>query len=92
MGNALWKVLGTGLAIAAGTVANKAVTAAWKKAGRDVDIDPRNPESPVGEALVYAALAGLAMGLARTMATRKAAQLYQRSAGHLPKDMQQGGA
>ena len=34
-----------------------------------------------------AALAGLAMGLARTMATRQAAHFYKKSAGHLPDAM-----
>lgn len=92
MSTALWKVLGTGSAILAGMVANKAVTAIWKKAGRDAEIDPRDPDSPVVEALVFAALAGLAMGVARTFATRKAAQVYQRSTGELPSDLQKGNA
>lgn len=83
----VWKLLGTGSAIIAGMVANKAITAIWKKAGRDTEIDPTNPEIPFGEAIAYAALAGLAMGLARTIATRQAAQFYQRSAGHLPNQM-----
>ena len=92
MVNALWKVLGTGSAILAGMVANKAITAVWKKAGRDVEIDPRDPDSPIVEALAYAALAGLAMGVARTFATRKAAQVYVRSTGHLPHELQKGEA
>lgn len=88
MGNAVWRVLGTGSAIVAGLIANKIITVIWNKAGRDAEIDPRNPESPIGEAIAYAALAGLGMGLARTLATRKAAQFYQRSSGHLPVDFQ----
>ena len=35
---------------------------------------------------------GLAVGAAKTLATRKAAQYYQKSAGHLPKPMQHGEA
>ena len=35
------------------------------------------------------ALIGLAVGLARTMTTRQAAAIYQRSAGHLPKPMRE---
>lgn len=91
MGNFTWRVLGTGSAIVAGIVANKIITTIWNKAGRD-DIDPRNPDSSIGEAVAYAALAGLGMGVARTMATRRAAQFYQRSAGHLPEAMQEGEA
>lgn len=83
----VWKLLGTGSAIVAGIVAKKAITTIWKKAGRDTAIDPTNPDVPIGEALAYAALAGLAAGLAKTFTTRQAAAVYQRSAGHLPKPM-----
>lgn len=89
VGNMVWKLLGTGSAILAGIVANKLITVVWQKAGRDTEIDPTNPEIPVGEAIAYAALVGVAMGLARTITTRQAAGLYQRSAGHLPKPMRE---
>ena len=36
------------------------------------------------EAVLFAALTGLAVSAARVMATRKAAQYYAKSAGHLP--------
>ena len=85
----VWKLLGTGSAIAAGIIANKVISTVWKKAGRDSAIDPTNPDIPIGEAIAYAALAGVAVGLAKTMTTRQAAALYQRSAGHLPKPMRQ---
>lgn len=88
MGNMVWKVLGTGSAIIAGIVANKIITVVWEKAGKGEAIDPNNPENPIGEAIAFAALAGLAMGLARTMATRQAASFYKKSAGHLPEPMQ----
>lgn len=87
MGNAVWKLLGTGGAIVAGMVAAKVVDAVWDKAGGDSSIDPTDPDSPVVEALFYAAAVGLAMGLARTMATRKAAQFYVKASGHLPEEM-----
>ncbi|GAA3603048.1 hypothetical protein GCM10022199_03380 [Marihabitans asiaticum] len=87
MGNAVWKVMGTGGAILAGMIANKVVDAVWDKAGGDSSIDPTDPDSPIIEALIYAAAIGLAMGIARTMATRKAAQVYARSAGQLPDEM-----
>ena len=89
MGNVVWKLLGSGSAILAGIVANKVITEVWKKAGRATEIDPTNPNTSFGEALAYAALAGLAVGLARTMTTRQAAAIYQRSAGHLPKPMRE---
>lgn len=89
VGNMVWKLLGTGSAIIAGIVANKVITVVWKKTGHDTEVDPTNPEIPLGEAIAYAALAGLAVGLARTLTTRQAAVIYQRSAGHLPKPMRE---
>lgn len=89
VGNMVWKLLGTGSAILAGIVANKVITVVWKKAGKDTEIDPTNPDTSLGEAIAYAALAGIAVGLARTMTTRQAAAIYQRSAGHLPKPMRE---
>jgi hypothetical protein len=92
MGPLVWRVLGTGSAVLAGVIANRLVIAIWKKAGRDEVVDPRDPRTPAMDAILFAALTGLAVGAARTLATRKAAQYYQRSAGHLPKAMQQGDA
>jgi hypothetical protein len=90
MGTIVWRIIGTGGPILAGVVASKIVTTVWTKAGRDATIDPRDPRTPVGEALAFAAFMGVAVGLARVMATRKAAEYYERSAGHLPKPMQHG--
>jgi hypothetical protein len=92
MGSVVWRVLGTGSALLAGVVANKLVTTIWKKAGRDAVLDPRDPRTPWRDAVLFAALTGLAVGAARTVVTRKAAQYYAKSAGHLPKAMQQGDA
>ena len=87
MGSMVWKILGTGSAIAAGIAATKLADQLWQKAGHDVALDPNDPDSPIWEALAYAALTGLAAGVARTMATRKAAQFYARSAGHKPQEI-----
>ena len=92
MGALVWRVLGTGSAILAGIVANKLVQTIWKKAGRDEVLDPRDPRTPARDAILFAALTGLAVGAARTLATRKAAAYYAKSAGHLPKQMQEGDA
>ena len=92
MGPLVWRVLGSGSAVLAGVVANKLVTTIWKKAGRDAVVDPRDPRTPWRDAVAFAALTGLAAGAARVVATRKAAQYYEKSAGHLPKAMQHGDA
>jgi Protein of unknown function (DUF4235) len=92
MGALVWRVLGTGGAILAGIVANKLVQTIWKKAGRDAVLDPRDPRTPAKDAVLFAALTGLAVGAARTLVTRKAARYYEKSAGHLPKAMEKGEA
>ena len=88
VGNMVWKILGTGSAVVAGLVANKVISTVWSKAGKGESIDPNNPDNPIGEAIAYAVLAGVAMGVARTVATRQAAAFYKKSAGHLPDAMQ----
>lgn len=87
MGSLVWKIVGTGSAVLAGVIANKIVTEAWKRTGRDDQIDPNNPDVPIGQALAFAALTGLAVGAARVLATRQAATYYRRSAGHLPPEL-----
>lgn len=87
MGSMVWKILGTGSAVVAGIAATKVADQIWQKAGQDKAFDPKDPDSPFATALAYAALTGLAAGVARTMATRKAAQYYAKSAGHKPKEI-----
>ncbi len=86
MGTVAWKILGTGMPILAGVLATKVVNIAWAKAGQD-EINPKNPDAPVVKALTYAAAMGLAVGAARTLTERKAAQYYRNSSGHLPKEI-----
>lgn len=90
MGPLMWKVLATGSAILAGAIANRVVTKGWEVAsGKPPPSDPTHPDD-VGwkEALLFAALTGLAVGAARVAAQRKAAQYYAQSAGHLPVAME----
>lgn len=86
MGNVAWKVMGTGGAILAGVVATKVVNLIWAKAGQD-EINPKSPNAPLAHALVYAAITGLAVGVARTFTERRAAAFYAKSSGHLPEDI-----
>ncbi len=86
MGPLAWKVLGTGSAILAGVLATKLVNAVWGKAVKD-EINPKDPDAPLAKAVAYAAITGLAVGVARTFTERKAAAYYAKSAGHLPKEI-----
>jgi hypothetical protein len=84
--------MGTGSAILAGVLANVAVQQVWKRAGRDAILDPRDPRTPWREAVLYAALTGLAVGAARVVVTRKAAEYYASATGELPPPMREGEA
>ncbi len=90
MGPPVWKVLSAGSAMLAATVAEKVVGAGWRyAAGKPAPSDPNHPEdSSWQEAVLFAALTGLAVGAARVAATRKAAQYYANSSGHLPAALQ----
>jgi hypothetical protein len=84
MGPIAWKLLGTGGALLAGLIATKIIDAIWARAAND-DINPKSPNAPLAKAVAYAAITGLAVGAAKTLTTRKAAQFYANSAGHLPE-------
>jgi len=86
MGPLAWKLLGTGSAILAGVLATKLVNAVWGRTVKD-EINPKDPDAPLAKAVAYAAVTGLAVGVARTFTERKAAAYYAKSAGHLPKEI-----
>ncbi len=90
MGPLVWKVLGTGSAVLAATVAQKLVSKGWEvAAGKPAPDDPTHIEDTTAkEALIFAAVTGLVVSAAKVMATRKAAAYYAKSAGHLPAAMQ----
>ena len=64
MGSLGWRLIGTAGALAAGAIATKVVGTGWKAiSGREVPSDPSSvDETGWGEALLYAAILGLAVG------------------------------
>ena len=91
MGSVAWKIMGTGGAIhpyLSEADQTKVIDAIWARAGQD-EINPKNPNAPLAKAIAYAAITGLAVGAARTIATRKAAEFYEKSAGHLPEELRE---
>ena len=90
MGAIMWRILGVGSAVLAGVAARKVLTTAWEKStGSPPYTNPESPDTSWQEAIAWAVVSGAAVGIARLMATRKAAEYYRRSTGHLPKDLQQ---
>ncbi|GAB3673086.1 DUF4235 domain-containing protein [Angustibacter aerolatus] len=90
MGSFVWKLLGTGGAIAAGIGARKVLNTGWEKAtGNPPPVNPASPNVQVLEAVAWAAVSGAIIQLARMAWTRKAAEYYRHSSGHLPPDMEE---
>lgn len=80
-----WKVFGTLSAVAAGIATKKLLDFAWKAAtGHPPPENPEHPDVQWYEAVSFAVASGAAVGLARMLTARKAADYYRRSTGHLP--------
>jgi hypothetical protein len=84
----IWKIFGTVSAIAAGVATKKMLEVAWKTAtGHAPPENPEHPDVQWWEAISFAIASGAAIGVARMLAARKAADYYRRSTGRLPAGM-----
>ena len=54
----------------------------------DFELDPRDPDNPLLESLLVVVLGGVVAAVVKTLLSRKAAQYYRSSTGHLPADLQ----
>ena len=89
MGTLVWKVMGTGGAILAGIIAKKVTTSGWKLAtGNQPPANPEDPAVSWKEAVGFAVFSGAVVGIVRLVTTKKAADYYAKSSGHLPKPLQ----
>ncbi len=87
MGDKVFKLLGTGLAVAAGIAAKQVATTGWKLVMHDdPPANPEDPETEMWEAVAWALASGAVIALARLMMTRKWTQYYAKSTGHLPEN------
>jgi hypothetical protein len=80
-----WSILSLAAALTAATLAKKGLNTSWKAAtGKNPPANPADPDVDVWEAVMWATVSGTAVGLARMLATRRAAKYYAKSTGHLP--------
>jgi hypothetical protein len=85
-----WKVLASLSAVAAGIAARKMLVAIVRKTtGKEPPANPEAPGTSWQEAIGWAVASGATMGLARMLATRKAAVVYEKSTGHLPRGLEE---
>lgn len=87
-GSKVWSVYALGATVVATMAARKALTTTWKLAtGKQPPQNPAHPDVSMGEAVAWATVSGVAVGVARMMASRKAANYYRKSTGHLPPNL-----
>jgi hypothetical protein len=88
-GSKVWSVVALGSTVVAAAAARKALTLTWKAStGKEPPQNPAHPDVSIGEAVAWATASGVAVGLARMFASRKAADYYRRSTGHLPANLE----
>lgn len=90
MEKTVWKLAATGAAVIAGIAVRNVMMTAWKSITKQAP--PTNPADPAtswGEALGWTAVTGLAVGVARMVASRGAAAGWQRATGSLPPGLQE---
>ncbi|MFL6108932.1 MAG: DUF4235 domain-containing protein [Marmoricola sp.] len=81
----VWSVFSLVAALLAATVVRKGLNATWKAAtGKEPPANPADPQVAMAEALLWAAVSGTLVAVARMLATRRAANYYARSTGKLP--------
>jgi hypothetical protein len=90
MEKTVWKLAATGAAIIAGIAVRNVLMSTWRAVMKQEP--PNNPADPAtswGEAVAWTAATGLAVGVARMVASRGAAAGWQKATGKLPPGLQE---
>lgn len=88
-GSKVWTVFSLGAALGSAAVAKKALNTSWRTAtGKNPPANPADPDVNLWEAVAWAAASGTLVGIARMLGTRRAANYYYRSTGHLPPELE----
>jgi len=88
-GSKAYTLLGLAATVGATMVARKAMSATWKlSTGKEPPSNPEHPDVSMAEAVTWAIASGVAVGLARMLAGRKAADYYRRTTGRLPANLE----
>jgi hypothetical protein len=88
-GSRAWSAFSLVAALGAAAIAKKGLNTTWRAAtGKNPPANPADPDVDLKEAVAWAAVSGTFIALARMLATRRAAEYYARSTGHLPAQLQ----
>ncbi len=87
---AAWRLFGGLSAVLAGLAARKLLATIWTKVtGKSPPMNPASPGTTWPEAIGWAAASGVVMGVARLLATRKAAATWVKRSGRLPPGLEE---
>lgn len=84
----VWGIFSMVSALLAAQAVRRGLNTGWKAAtGKKPPSNPADPDVNLREAVAWAALSGVTVGVSRMLAQRKAASYYARSTGHLPPQL-----
>ena len=88
-----WKVVGVATGLAAAKATRKAMDVGWSKTrGGEPPRNPASRETDWSEAVAWAVASGVALGLAKLLAARGSAKLWEKATGSLPPGLETVGA
>lgn len=91
-GSKAWTAMSLVAALGSATMAKKALNGGWKAAtGKEPPANPADPDIDLWEAVMWAAVSGTSVAIVKMLATRKAANYFAKSTGHLPPGLQADG-
>jgi hypothetical protein len=83
--SAIWSVFSLVTALFSAAVAKKVLDSSWKATtGKQPPTNPADPDVSTGEAVAWAVASGTFVAVAKMLASRRAANYYTKSTGHLP--------
>lgn len=78
----LWKVYAGAIGAVTTVVAQKLVTKAWEASTGAEPPDPNDPDTPIVQALIWAASSGLGVGVAQLVMNRWVQRRWLSNMGH----------
>lgn len=88
-----WRVVGLATGLAATKATRKAMDVGWNKTrGGEPPRNPAARDTQWSEAITWAVASGIALGLARLLAARGTAKMWEKATGSLPPGLERVGA
>ena len=85
----VWTAFSLVAGLGSAAVTRMLLDRSWKvAAGKNPPENPADPDVSIGEAVMWAAISGTLIGVARMLASRRAAHYYAKSTGHLPPQLE----